>query len=877
MNKTLFHTPPCCVLGRSFGRILVGLFLSVVLAFTLMPVMPTASPFAFAAEEAASSPHNDNAASAASTEQRIVKVGYMQSEGSFMRNEDGTFEGYTYDYLVRVAQFTGWTYEFIEAPGADDNEKASNLVDMLLNGEVDIEGNMSYSPSLAKLFEYPQNSYGTAHTSLFVPNTNAQITQTDLFTRDELRVSILSSASKRREELVYFCEQNNINLTMVDCVDQKELYQKALDGEADAALDIDINVHEGFHIVATFAGRPYFFAAPKGQTDIIQELNSTIAYINQSNPTLQSQLYDKYYMASKSDYTLTEEELAFASQHETLRVGVLAEKAPIQSFNRTTGELEGVSKGLLDHISKHTGLSYEVVRIEHTDDLAKAIRDADIDIIAGVDGAYDAATALGYSLSAPYMTASKLLVYNKFIDPDNLEDKLLAVPWELASTVPEGVNAKIYESTEACLEAVNNASADYTYGSSYSTPYYLSVNDLNNLLTLPTSSEALETCLGVVQPVEPELLLVINKSIRGLSTAELDSIVYDNSLIDQEEQVGLFLRDHLLEVAIACISILVLIILLLALYLRTRMRAAQNVRAENQRFQKLYSLANEQFFEYSIKTDTLLVSNPGSARAYLETEKGEAGDEKERPYQVIENARERLLETMGPEFADAFTSPCNRVTDALYTPENGNRQWLRIMSHFVTDDLGKPITVIGKITDIDDEVREKNDLSQRAHHDGLTGLLNWKTFQERVDELLKKGEAGALLIIDTDDFKLVNDSYGHLSGDVALQHTAQALESAFRPQDLVGRLGGDEFAVCVAGSISTEQLSKRCTSIIEDAVAFPDQDGEERSVTVSIGGVELPKGEPVSYEAAYQQADSALYRAKADGKHRFHIDRYQPE
>lgn len=869
MNQLYFKTSPC--------RVFIGLFLSAILAFTMLPLIPSAAASAFAEEDQTDSHSSDASAATASDEQRVIKVGYMQSEGSFVRNEDGTFEGYTYDYLVRVAQFTDWTYEFVEAPGTNDNERASNLVEMLLNGEVDIEGNMTYSPSLAKQLAYPQNSYGTAHTSLLVPNASALITQTDLFTRDELRVAILSSANKRREELVYFCEQNSINLTMIDCADLEELYEKVSSGEADAALDIDVNVHDGFHIVATFAGRPYFFAASKDQTDIIDELNTTIAYINKSDPTLQNVLYDKYFMSSKSDYTLTEEELQFAREHETLRVGVLAQKAPVQSFDRTTGAFEGVSKGLLDYIAKHTGLSYEVVSIAQTDDLAAAIHDADVDIIAGVDNDYEAAAALGYSLSAPYMTASELLVYNKFVDPDNLENKKLAVPWELSTTVRDNPNAVVYESIEACLEAVNNGAADYTYGSSYSTPYYLSVNDLKNLLTLPISSSPLETCLGVVQPIEAELLLIIDKSIRGLSSAELDSIVYDNSLIDHEEQVGLLLRDHLPEVAVACISLLVLIIFLLALYLRTRMRAAQNVRAENQRFQKLYSLANEQFFEYSIKTDSLLVSNPSSTHEHVAVEKSGASDDKEQPYRVVHNARERLLEAMGPEFADAFTSPCNKVTDALYAPENGSRQWLRIMSHFVTDDMGKPITVIGKITDIDDEVREKNDLSQRAHHDGLTGLLNWKTFQERVEDLLKKGEAGALLIIDTDDFKLVNDSYGHLSGDVALQCTAQALESAFRPQDLVGRLGGDEFAVCVSGNISTEQLSKRCTGIIENAVAFSDQDGKERSVTVSIGGVKLPHGEPASYEAAYQQADNALYRAKADGKHRFCIDPFQAE
>ena len=122
-------------------------------------------------------------------------------------------------------------------------------------------------------------------------------------------------------------------------------------------------------------------------------------------------------------------------------------------------------------------------------------------------------------------------------------------------------------------------------------------------------------------------------------------------------------------------------------------------------------------------------------------------------------------------------------------------------------------------------MREKLDLSQRAHHDGLTGLLNWKTFQERAGRLLEEGKAGALLILDTDDFKLVNDTYGHLAGDVALQHTADAIGRAFRPNDLVGRLGGDEFAVCIAGPISRTSWWNAAISSLETPWRSPIKTG----------------------------------------------------
>ena len=76
---------------------------------------------------------------------------------------------------------------------------------------------------------------------------------------------------------------------------------------------------------------------------------------------------------------------------------------------------------------------------------------------------------------------------------------------------------------------MNDGRADYTYGTSYTTPYYTNVDGLSNLLTLPTSTEAIEVCFGLVHPVEPDLLSVINKSIRGLSTEELEEKIFELS------------------------------------------------------------------------------------------------------------------------------------------------------------------------------------------------------------------------------------------------------------------------------------------------------------------------------------------------------------
>lgn len=103
------------------------------------------------------------------------------------------------------------------------------------------------------------------------------------------------------------------------------------------------------------------------------------------------------------------------------------------------------------------------------------------------------------------------------------------------------------------------------------------------------------------------------------------------------------------------------------------------------------------------------------------------------------------------------------------------------------------------VTDIDRRKRRELELEDKARHDALTGLLNRQTgaalLPEALAKTLRKGTAGAFVIIDLDDFKLINDRYGHLSGDTALADAGSHLRGAFRKNDLVCRWGGDEFIV----------------------------------------------------------------------------------
>jgi diguanylate cyclase (GGDEF)-like protein len=154
-----------------------------------------------------------------------------------------------------------------------------------------------------------------------------------------------------------------------------------------------------------------------------------------------------------------------------------------------------------------------------------------------------------------------------------------------------------------------------------------------------------------------------------------------------------------------------------------------------------------------------------------------------------------------------------------------------------------------------------------AGHDALTGLLNRKSFDLRLDEAMAQTQprSCALVLIDLDRFKPVNDNYGHRAGDIVLQQVAERLQQVLRGNDTAYRLGGDEFDLVLQGERSTSELFhlvERVVEHIRQPVVLPDR----RSVSVgaSTGVAVFPSGdEPERPAEVFDRADRALYRCKA--------------
>jgi diguanylate cyclase (GGDEF)-like protein/PAS domain S-box-containing protein len=204
-----------------------------------------------------------------------------------------------------------------------------------------------------------------------------------------------------------------------------------------------------------------------------------------------------------------------------------------------------------------------------------------------------------------------------------------------------------------------------------------------------------------------------------------------------------------------------------------------------------------------------------------------------------------------------------QTVEKRYVHADGRIVWAAVTSSVVADADGAVHFLIVQIEDISDRRAAREELTHRAGHDDLTGLPNRHTFMQRLTRAVQTAKAtstaGALLFCDLDEFKRVNDTYGHHSGDRVLAAVAQRLADASRRGDTVARIGGDEFVV-LAENITPDE-AQRLRVRLREAVAAPIVvDGVLIHVTLSIGVAFLDHHADPS--AVLRAADADMYRTK---------------
>lgn len=296
----------------------------------------------------------------------------------------------------------------------------------------------------------------------------------------------------------------------------------------------------------------------------------------------------------------------------------------------------------------------------------------------------------------------------------------------------------------------------------------------------------------------------------------------------------------------------------------------QELEMERKRYAMFTDLLLESYFEYDVKSDILKIYD--NTNFYLFPDKEIRmfskliGDEKSSI--TIQNCNS-LYECIMEE------KDCEKDIELFV--DNKEKNWFHLKYHRLLDSDNYLYKIIGSYKNINKEKilelkqnQYNYELKKKAEYDIVTGLLNRATLEELVTLNLKidimKG-INIFMIFDVDDFKNINDTYGHPFGDIVLHKIGNIFKESFRSVDIIGRLGGDEFAIFLPQIPTTEWIVQKLNGILQKVKRLSKELEIEKNISISIGIYEIKF--PDRFKDIFLKADKALYQAKKSGKNRY--------
>lgn len=298
----------------------------------------------------------------------------------------------------------------------------------------------------------------------------------------------------------------------------------------------------------------------------------------------------------------------------------------------------------------------------------------------------------------------------------------------------------------------------------------------------------------------------------------------------------------------------------------------------NRQYNRVLKAATEVAIITADRIGTITYFNTGAERIL-----GYAADDVVGKSTVRILVSPKELEAAANQFSPAEATPMDGIAaltaavdkdgslswESTFLRKNGTELLVTAVITPIRSDQGDTTGYLAVIRDETDRARLEEVLKHSARTDHLTGLANRMVFEDALDLELKKVQrfksSSALMLIDVDRFKQVNDTLGHETGDRALQALAQALERQARSTDLVARYGGDEFVMLLVGAnhsgamVAAENIRKAIDEI-------PANTGDPSlAITVCIG-VSALDADDIGWHAAMRRADRAMYRAKSAGR-----------
>lgn len=814
----------------------------------------------------------------------VVKVGFYHMAGFQYYDEYSELQGYCIDYLNMLSGFTGWTYEYVTVADFGDGCKK------LENHEIDLLAPAMITEARKVQYDYSSLNFGTEYTVLVTNETNTDLYYEDYESFNDIKVAVLYDYPLTE----YYMEYMNAygfasELVYFDSIDESK---KALsDGKVDAIVTSIMDMESGQKLLARFSPQPFYFITWKGNVEFLEVLNKAMSQVQNTYPTYLDDMLVSYYPIYGVQF-YTRQEREFVENLRTLRVAYVSDRKPL-SFTNVAGELDGISREIFDAIAEISGLKFEYVALPQGDITYRFLLEQKIDLVTGVEYNSTNMNANGMLLSSPYISSRKMIVSLKGFEYNPDSPYKIAVAkgsqtiHKVLSTLYPNMEIVDYENNAACFEALADGEVDMLIQNQYVVEGLLSKPRYSNFVVAPMEGLSDELAFSTIvslygmdamsEEESIQLITIINKALSQISEQEIDNIIVRETL---ENQYKLDFMDFVYSYrwAIIALSIAIVFMTLFFISLGVMRRRRDKQKTEEERLKDLQQKRYKTIIECS---DDLIyeICLDGESNIGSEKIKEKFGWEIPKHVDDLDFSKTMQILHVHPDDEVAFRKTIlgdgagnsDELTVRIGKTD-GSYIWCKVLRTVLEDDIGNIVSILGKIEDVDTEVKERLALEFSSRTDALSGLLNKATFKAEVKEYLANHSAKGIgfIFMDMDHFKAINDTFGHRTGDIVIKENAKKIQLLFTNFDLISRFGGDEFCIFVR-DIPRETLVDRLEFAVEKMREDYPYDGGVIHLSASIGAAYCLK-ERVEYKDLFEVADTALYKVKERGRNGYLIE-----
>lgn len=469
---------------------------------------------------------NMESAAAMNKEVRTIKVGYCKDYGIVNDEESEIKTGYLYDYLNEISKYTDWNYEFVQY-------KWEDALKEIKNGNIDLLGPIQYSEERAEFYDFTAMPIGKEYASLYANKNNKELGFDDFEAFNGITVATTYN-NYHNIAFENYCIKNEFDVKYVYYNDAVDIMRAVNNGVADAYIAGSIITAKDSKVIGRFAIEPIYLAVKKGDSQILDELNSAISKIQTHDMYFEADLYKKYFNADRSKSAVfTNEEERYIKSTNNINVVYNSNKYPVEYYDEETASFKGSNADVLKYIAEYSGLDFKYIDAGSDANGIKMVQNGSADVLCGYVGIQNKEDKL--QLSYAYCKSPIVFVgLNNSIINDNtvvaLPEEYISVEKSLKKSYPF-LEVKVYETKSQCMKEVYKGKGNVVTAENFHIlDQLLMTPEYDKLRIAAVTDINFEMCSAISEKANPLLLSIINKSIEQMPAGKMEEIRQNNSI-----------------------------------------------------------------------------------------------------------------------------------------------------------------------------------------------------------------------------------------------------------------------------------------------------------------------------------------------------------